>query len=271
MQNKILFSDLDETLLNHDKSISEENRNAIAKMLSQGHYFVVVTGRPIATGKTVIQELGLNMPGCYMIAFNGAVIYDCAAGRILAERKLPMDVVHDVFSEARREGIHVQTYQQDLILTEQHSKELDFYIGKAKMEYKLVADVSGHIETEPNKVILIDIDNDGRLEQFREEHREFENRCNCFFSCNEYLEYCPKNTDKGSGLKYISGFLNVPIENTVSVGDERNDISMIQAAHVGVAVKNAHSDLLAQADYITQNDNEHGAIAEVIEKFILEA
>ena len=77
------------------------------------------------------------------------------------------------------------------------------------------------------------------------------------------------DTDKGSGLKYISKFLNVPIENTVAVGDERNDIPMIQAAHVGVAVKNGHEDLKDAADYVTEHDNEHGAIAEIIEKFIL--
>ena len=94
-------------------------------------------------------------------------------------------------------------------------------------------------------------------------------RGNCFFSRSEYLEYCPKDTDKGSGLRYISKFLNIPMENTVAVGDERNDIPMIQAANIGVAVKNGHEDLKKAADYITEHDNEHGAVAEVIEKFIL--
>ena len=70
-------------------------------------------------------------------------------------------------------------------------------------------------------------------------------------------------------MKYISKFLNVPIEHTVAAGDERNDIPMIQAAHVGVAVKNGHKELREAADYVTERDNEHGAIAEIIEKFIL--
>ena len=92
MKHKILFTDLDETLLNHDKSISKKNRDAIAKMLEQGHDFVLMTGRPIATGRLVVKELGLTLPRCYMVAFNGAVIYDCVADRILAERTLPMEV-----------------------------------------------------------------------------------------------------------------------------------------------------------------------------------
>ncbi|MEG0963653.1 MAG: HAD-IIB family hydrolase, partial [Lachnospiraceae bacterium] len=146
MKRKILFSDLDETLLNQDKTISEENRSAITKLLEQGHYFVVVTGRPVATGRAVIMELGLTLPGCYMVAFNGAVIYDCASDRILMEYTVPIEVTNEIFEEAQKAGIHVQTYHQNLILTKKHNRELDFYIGKTKMEYKLVTDLFTHLE-----------------------------------------------------------------------------------------------------------------------------
>ena len=78
MNNKILFADLDHTLLCDDKSISEKNRAAIQKMLERGHYFVLATGRPVESGRIVAKDLGLTSPGCYMIAFNGAVVYDCA-------------------------------------------------------------------------------------------------------------------------------------------------------------------------------------------------
>ncbi len=269
MEHKILFTDLDETLLNRDKSISRENRDAIAKMLDQGHDFVLMTGRPIATGRVAVKELGLSIPRCYMVAYNGAVVYDCVADRVLAERTLPMEVAKEVILEAHKAGIYVQTYEQDTVLAERHSKELDFYLHNARMRYRLVGNMFTSLEQEPYKVLLIDIEDQGRLMEFRDAHPELMERCNCFFSCNEYLEYCPKDTDKGSGLKYMSKFLNVPIENTVAVGDERNDIPMIQAAHVGVAMKNGHKDLQEAADYVTEHDNEHGAIAEIIEKFIL--
>ena len=57
MSSKILFTDIDDTLLNKDKSVSRENREAIRRLLEQGHYFVLMTGRPIATGRIVIREL----------------------------------------------------------------------------------------------------------------------------------------------------------------------------------------------------------------------
>ncbi len=269
MERKILFTDLDDTLLGKDKTICEENREAIARLLDQGHYIVIATGRPITTGRIVTKELGLSMPGCYMVAFNGAVIYDCAAERVLAQRALPLRVTKEIIDEAHKAGIYVQSYQQDIILTEQHGPELDFYLSHAKMRYQLVSDIYGSLEAEPNKVILIDVNDQERLLNFQKEHTELSEKCNSFFSRNEFLEYCPKDTDKGTGLKYIAQFLNVPLEHTVAVGDERNDIPMLRAAHIGVAVKNAHISLKRAADYVTEQDCGQGAIAEVIEKFIL--
>ena len=61
----------------------------------------------------------------------------------------------------------------------------------------------------------------------------------------------------------------MPLDSTIAVGDEQNDISMIQEAHIGIAVKNAIPEAKAVADYVTENDNNHDAIAEVIEKFVL--
>lgn len=269
MTSKILFTDLDDTLLDEDKQICQKNREKIAKMLEQGHYFVITTGRPTATGKIVVRDLGLTMPGCYMAAFNGAVIYDCAAQRVLAQRTIPLYIAKEIIDEAHKAGIYVHSYQQDIILTENHSPELDFYLSKVKMEYQLVQDIYSRLQTEPNKILMIDINGSKRLLEFQKQHQRFWEHCNSFFSRDEYLEICPKNTDKGSAVTYISQFLGVLPENIVAVGDERNDIPMIRAAHTGVAVKNSHPDIKEAADYITACDSAQGAVAEVIDKFIL--
>ena len=273
MKSKILFSDIDDTLLNKDKSISRENRNLIVKMLEQGHYFVAVTGKPIAVARQVVRNLGLTMPGCYMLAFNGAIIYDCAADRALAEYTLPLDIVREVIEEADRKGIYVQTYQNRYILTREHSKELDFYLEEAKMKYKLVPDIFSYLEKEPYKVLAVSLDGQEPLlelkKNFREKHPELEKRCSIFFSNEEYLEFCPKDINKGTGVKYLSQFLNIPLEDTVAVGDAGNDIPMIEVAHVGAAVKNAVPELKEAADYVTEKDHEESAVAEVIKRFIL--
>lgn len=270
MNNKILFVDLDATLLCDDKTISKRNREAIGRMLAEGHYLVLATGRPVESGRIVARELGLTLPGCYMVAFNGAVIYDCSADRVLLKRSIPIDVVQELFERAKKAGIYVQTYTNTDIITMKHTRELDYYRSKSGLSYKLSENVLDLLEEEPQKVLLIALERKDRLIKFRKENLKWEQgKCNSFFSCSEYLEYCPLDTSKGTGIAYLTQILNMPLDSTVAVGDEQNDISMIQAAHIGVAMKNGIQEVKDIADYVTENDNNHDAIAEVIEKFIL--
>lgn len=267
---KILFIDLDETLLSDDKTISQKNRDAIHRALEAGNYVIVATGRPVESGRIVVKELGLTMPGCYMIAFNGAVLYDCAADRILYEKTIHIQYVYQLFDKAKKAGLYIQTYNKTDILTEVHTKELDYYIDNTRMNYKLLSDVVLGIESEPNKVLLIDLESKKSLVKFQNENRGWtERKLSSFFSCDKYLEYCPLGVSKGACIEYLCSFLNIPIENTVAVGDEENDISMIKSANIGIAVKNAVPRVKEAADYITVNDNNSDAIAEVIDKFIL--
>ena len=270
MNHKILFVDLDATLLSDDKSVSQRNREAIKRMLKEGHYIALATGRSVESGRGVARELDLVVPGCYMIAFNGAVLYDCAADRILMQRSIPIEVVQELFERAKRAGLYAQTYNKTDVLTTRHSKELDYYIGKASITYKLSENVLDALEEEPQKVLLIALERKERLARFQKNNMKWEQgKCSSFFSSREYLEYCPWGTSKATGVVELAKILNMPADCTIAIGDEQNDIPMIREAHVGVAVKNGIQELKAAADYVTENDNNHDAVAEVIEKFIL--
>lgn len=267
---KILFTDLDGTLLKNDKTVSSENRLAIQKMLDMGHHLVIATGRSVKSGLAVAKQLGLTRPGCYMIAFNGAVIYDCAADIILDKRTLPIEHVEYLFEEAKKCGLHIQTYSNAHVLAQEPDKELDFYARTTGMPFKIIKNIFSGLEEEPCKVLLISLEESEKLKKFQRVHREWEaETCSSFFSCKEYLEYCPKDVDKGRGVRFLMDFLNVGVQNVFAAGDERNDISMLQEAGTGIAVRNAYDEVKRVADYVTVNDNDHDAVAEIIEKFIL--
>lgn len=118
-------------------------------------------------------------------------------------------------------------------------------------------------------MLLIDLNGQEKLRKFQADHREWEKgRCTSFFSCDEYLEYCPLGATKGYGVEYLEKFLNISKENTIAVGDQENDIPMLQAAHIGCAMKNAEEKVKEIADYVTEHDNNEDGVAEVIEKFI---
>ena len=269
---KILFTDLDGTLLNSDKLVSEGNRAAIERLLQAGHYLVVATGRPTKSAFKVVQKLGLTMPGCYMIAYNGCVIFDCSKEEIWMEKTLPMEHVRYLFEEAEKAGLYIQTYgENDIILTNCDGPELQYYTkgNRNTLNCEVCEDVCEAIGKEPNKVLLIDMNEEGIL-TFWKEHREWEEgKCESTFSCREFLEYLPLGVSKGSAVRTLCEMLGVDIVNAYAAGDERNDISMIEAAGVGVAMKNAVPEAKAVADYVTENDNEHDGIAEVIDRLII--
>lgn len=267
--SRLLFTDIDGTLLSDDMTVSVKNREAVEKTLSQGNYVAVATGRPVKSGKAVAEKIGLTMPGCYMIAFNGSVLYDCHADRILYEETMPIPHVRKLFDEAEKAGLYIQTYDRTDILTERRTEELEYYSRKTGMSYRLITNLRQELKEEPYKALLIHLESRKKLEEFQEANAYWtKNALNSFFSSDTYLEYCPSKVNKGSAIVRLCSLLDIPIERTIAIGDEWNDISMIQAAHIGVAVKNAVAAVKEAADYVTERDNNHDAVAEVIEKFL---
>lgn len=271
MEKKILFTDLDGTLLDDQKEIPIENRRAIRKALQEGHSVVISTGRPLESGKMVASRLGLMEGGCYMIAYNGAVVYDCGLERVLIKRSLSFPCVQELFARGRDASLHVHTYSGTHIVAMRDTPELQAYSKHTNLPYVITDDVMGALEEEPQKVMLIHSRDHGRLERFQAQNREWERgRCRSFFSTDSYLEYVPFDVSKAYGMNFLRGRLGVSWENTIAAGDERNDIPMLKEACIGVAMKNANAEVKACADYITERDNNEGGIAEIIEKFMLD-
>lgn len=268
--SKVIFSDLDGTLLCSDKSISEGNRAAIRRATAAGHSFVVATGRPFESAKMVSDALGLNGEGCYIVSYNGGHVYDCYHEKVLFSRQMDMQTVHELFALADAAGLYVHTYQNGEILTKEATEEMEWYASRTNLKAVPRADVLEYLTREPNKAIVIDIHDQARLEHFRMEHEQWaKGKCRMLFSCPQYLEVVPEGISKQTGINFLTDYLGVDVTDTIAVGDETNDIEMIQAAGIGVAVSNANPAAKEAADYVTIRNNDEDAIAEVIEKFVL--
>ncbi|MDE7055263.1 MAG: Cof-type HAD-IIB family hydrolase [Oscillospiraceae bacterium] len=272
MDQKILFLDLDGTLLNDQKEITPGNRRAIGEALERGHRVVVTSGRPLKSSLAQARRLGLAGEGCFVIAYNGAVIYDCSAGTEILRRALERDVLYEVFDEARRRGVYVQTYDREDVVTEpwaavDNAKRYCAVIG---LEHRVIQDVRRDLEGQPVKALLIDYQRREPLEDMeRWVSTALAGRADCFSSSPYFLEIVAPGMNKGAAVGALCAHLGVDLKNSVSAGDEGNDISMIRAAGVGVAMANAIPAVKDAADYITQRDNNHDGIEEVIRKFLL--
>lgn len=79
----------------------------------------------------------------------------------------------------------------------------------------------------------------------------------------------PAGINKGNSIKWMSEYLNIPMEHTIAVGDAENDITMLETAAVGAVMKNANAQMKQYGNYITEKTNNEGGVAEVIQKFML--
>lgn len=269
-KTKILFTDLDETLLSSDKTISKENLEAIRKMTEAGHKFVISTGRPLQSALLLAREYNFIAPGFYVSSFNGGLIYDCYEQKTLSTASIPLPLVRTIFDEAKKRSIHVHTYSKEAVIAERDSEMLRHYVRVIKLPSLIVDSVTDYLDYEPLKVIVADLHDHEMLEDFRQTMKPvLEPALNSVFSNPSLLEYGNPAATKGNAVKSICEYFNIPIENSIAAGDEENDITMIDVAGVGVAMCNGKENVKRHGDYITEHDNNHHGIKEIIEKFIL--
>ena len=271
MNSKALFLDLDGTLLDDRKQISAGNRAAIEKALQQGHRIIIATGRPLVSAILQAEALGMTGPGCYLIAYNGCVLYDMAARSVIEASSLPLDIVFRVFEEAARRGIHIQTYDASRVLVEPRCDNdiVRKYCSRILMDYSVISDIHD-LQREPEKMLLIDLHDQEPLNRMREWVTGWAgDQLDLYYSCDEYMEIVGKGINKGNAVIRMAQMLGIDPECTYAAGDAANDLSMIRSARTGIAMANATDEVKAAADYITERDNNHDGIAEVIEKLIL--
>ena len=284
---KLLFTDLDGTLLTDDKQILDVDMSAISKMLEEGHKLVLCTGRPLTSAKMLAKRYGFDRPGFFLVSFNGGLIYDYATEKSILTRRISVDDVKFIMDRAHECGMHAHTYAGDLVVSEHETEQLKTYCRIMQMDYLVVNDIREYFGSEgvtsglapnvpinvvvkpPIKVNIITPFDHGSLVDFRAEMRKTTaGKLFDVFSKPEMLEFSHMKSNKGDAVRFMADFYKVPLSSTIAVGDEENDCPMIEAAGVGVAMSNASEVAKKVANYVTVADNNHGGIAEVIQKFV---
>lgn len=267
---KLLCVDLDGTLLDSEKNISDGNLKAINGMVEAGHRFAIVTGRPLKSALRVAVENNLCRPGMYVASFNGGQIYDCAAGMVIHEERMEMEYARHVFKCAEAAELHIHTYNDTNVVCVRKSPELEFYLKNTRLEADITDDPLGFLDKPPIKLIVMSLKGREILEEFRDGLSQWsDGKLSSIFSHPTLLEYSSPSLGKGKAVGMLCELCGIDISQAIACGDEENDLTMIEAAGLGVAMSNATDVVKETADYITVNDNNHDGIAEVIEKFIL--
>lgn len=273
---RLIASDLDETLLDDSHHVPERVRAAISAARELGVRFVPATGRPFESVDVTLEELGLaGADGEYVISFNGGTITENSSPRALTSCSLPRPTADALYAYGVGNGLCTHVYTLGRVYLHNYVPEERAYIeGRMNIVETEATTLDFLDETGEDvvKVLFMSLE-PGVLEGAERDLAEagVTDGLDVCYSGNRYVEFNAPGINKGAGLLELARMLGVAPEETMAIGDNSNDVAMIAAAGLGVAVANATDEAKAAAGYVCEADNNAGAVAEAIERFVLRA
>lgn len=263
---KMIVSDLDGTLLKNDKTISNKNIKLINEAVNRGIKFVIATGRIYESARYYSESIGFKMDIC---SCNGA--YTKNIDNVILEENIDYDSLENIDSIAKKYDLHYYFYNTNTIYTRVNKREdlskfypnikgpLDFYKYEdiEEIKSKNVPIYKGIIVS-PKPEILVNVN---------EELKLLSNISTTSSHMNN-IEINKKDVNKGLAVKKLAEKYDIDLKDIISIGDNINDISMLEICGLSVAVKNSNDRVKNIADYETVS-NEEDAIGNIIEEFIL--
>jgi Cof subfamily protein (haloacid dehalogenase superfamily) len=269
---KLIICDLDETLICLDRTLTQRNIDAIKALRPLGVKFVPATGRPYSSVQGTLRDLGLyDQEDEYVVSYNGGAITENKGNKLLYYQGLPFDTANELYKRALDYDVCIHVYAADMVYLYRYCHNEKQYLNN-RMEVTEIHDQDLEFLRSQKIVKILYTNPDyAYLEQLEKQVSDLTGQCDVSYSSNRYLEFNHKGVNKGEGLRRLAGLLNIDIKDTMAIGDNINDLTMIQAAGLGVGVANTVENMKPLCDFITEGDCDHSGVAEAIEKFVLQA
>lgn len=266
MSYKIIFTDLDDTLLNSEKKISQVDKEAIMRAQEAGIKFVLASGRPTFAMKELAEELELAKYGSFILSFNGSIITDCKSGKNIFEASLTKEDLHLMYDFAKKNKTHILTYIDDEVVSETESEYIDVEVNLTKMPHNLVKNFKETVNKPAVKCMLLE--EPSYLKEVEKKlKKEYGDKYSIAISKPFFLEVTKLGIDKGVALRKLVELLGMKIEESIAVGDSYNDLPMLKAAGLAACVENANEDIKKVCSFISKS-NDEGGMAYLIDKLI---
>lgn len=259
---KYVFCDLDYTLLNNNREISKSNFDEICNFESKGNRFIICSGRvPFA-----LKQYSDYLKSKDVVTSNGAIIIK--DGKIIKEHYLTENIIIPITKYAIKHNINVRFFTKEylIVINQEFSSVQSFMYPGSKIIDK--ANIFDVIKNEKIIKMVFSSDNRKLLEETGKAINEMNLDVELSFSSDIFLEVNALNQNKGNGILEYCKINNVKIEDTVAIGDNENDLSMIKVAGFSACPSNSIEDVKKLVNYVCVNDNDHDAVKEVLERLM---
>jgi Cof subfamily protein (haloacid dehalogenase superfamily) len=238
-------------------------REALGRTRASGAHVIVVTGRMFRAVRPYLEQAGL---GDLVVCYQGAVVADPATGEFLLHKPVPLARAREAMDAVLAAGFHLNCYVDDELYVAELTPEARRYADFQNLEIHVVGDLRDWLERAPTK--LVAVGDPAALDELEAELMpRFAGRLFISKSLPYFLEFAHPDVSKGSGLDFVAERLGFRPEETVACGDGENDRELLDWAGFGVAVANAHEDVLARADLVVSSVQEEG-VAALLEAYL---
>lgn len=266
MKYELIVSDFDGTLRREDGTIGEYTLNAIRDFTQKGGIFTICTGRMTASVLPIAKKLGLKGP---VVSFQGSTIIDSETGKILFENAFSLEDSLFVLETMEKHGYHGHMYSSTAFYTNYESEQLDWYESVVGVKGNRVDSLSGYLKEHPMPLIkiLAMVKPEDKLTVYETLKNALGERFYVTYSAACLVEIAVRGYDKGTAVRFLADYYQIPIEKTMSFGDNYNDVPMIEAAGLGVAVQNSAEPLKEAADFVSPFTNDEDAVGKTMVAF----
>ena len=238
-------------------------RKAMADVRAAGTHVIIVTGRMFVSTRPFALEAGLDDP---VVCYQGAVVADPVTGEFLRHVCIPRPVALEAIDAVIDAGFHVNCYVDDELYVAEVTPEAVAYAGFQGLEIHAVGDLRTWLSADPTK--LVAVGDPAALSALEDVLKpRFRGRLFVSKSLPYFLEFAHPDVSKGSGLAFVAERLGFTAAETVAAGDGENDRELLDWAGFGVAVANAHDDILRRADLVVPSVEEEG-VALLLEAYL---
>lgn len=269
MAIKLITIDIDDTLVNTAKQVTPRVKAALQEATAQGVKVVLTTGRPLPGVQEYLDELGLNhQDDQYAITYNGGVV-QTTNGEELGGKELAYSDYLRLREVADELGAYLQVETIDAAYTS--AKEINYWASRENFLIKMPLIIKPVDEMDPNDhyVKFMFIGDEADIDSWRDAlPADVKEAYYIVKSTPQHLEFMHKDATKGSGLLTLAAKLGIDQSETMALGDQQNDVTMIEAAGLGVAMGNAVPEVKAVADVETTTQNADG-VGVAVEKWVL--
>ncbi len=267
---ELLVVDVDGTLVDRHGTISDEDKKALARTRALGVKVSLSTGRIIKACLTILEQLSLDG---YHIFFDGALVSNPSQSTEVYSRPIKKEVVRQAVDFARANNIYLELYSRDCFFAERQNWSDEVHRRFFRVEPTFV-DFTGIWEREriiKAEMVVHNQEERRKTELFQDRFRpslRFSIARSPAYPEIDFINVIDPGVSKGEALKALASFLGVPISRVIAIGDGLNDIPLLEAAGLAVAMGNAFPEVKKVADCITL-DVDHGGLAAAIERLVL--